>query len=143
MMRLKILSALFISILAVTCASRKTTVTKEVYQINFGSMGGFTGMKQEFCLKESGMLYTLKDSSGISVYTLLKQADTAAVKKIFRYAVSAEFLSLNLKQEANMTGFIAVYRDSTPLQAIKWPFGEKLQAPVADSLSSLLFALLP
>lgn len=114
---MKTLMILILSVLTISCATKKqaNNSTPEIIEITFGSSGGFTGLGNQYLLKQDGKVYKTTTDS-LSLLNLIEVTDIENIKK---QLVVLDFENIELNVKGNMTYFIEV-QTSTYQNAITW-----------------------
>ncbi len=108
---------IILSVLTISCATQKQTKTPTTsfIEIKFGSSGGFTGMANEYLIKQDGQVYK-KSSDNL---TLINRIENSEIENINNQFVKLYFENLKLNETGNMTYFIEV-QTSNYKNIIKW-----------------------
>ena len=114
---MKTLIIMILSVLTFSCATQKQTknMTTTFIEIKFGSSGGFTGMTNEYLLKQDRKVYkNLSDT-----LSLINQIENSEIQSINKQLAELDFENLKLNEKGNMTYFIEVHT-STYKNRITW-----------------------
>lgn len=114
---MKTLMIMILSVLTMSCATQKQTKyqTTSFIEIKFGSSGGFTGMTNEYLIKQDGKVY--KNST--DNLTLITQIENSEIENIKKQLTEIDFENIKLNEKGNMTYFIEV-QTSTYENRITW-----------------------
>ncbi|MBN2164656.1 MAG: hypothetical protein JW717_00095 [Marinilabiliaceae bacterium] len=114
---MRALVIMILSVLTISCATQKQakTPTTSFIEIKFGSSGGFTGMTNEYLIKQDGKVFKITSDT----LNQLNQIDNSEIKNIDRQIVELEFENLKLRDKGNMTYFIEV-QTSNFINKITW-----------------------
>lgn len=114
---MRTLIIMIFSVLTISCATQKQAKnpTTSFIEIKFGSSGGFSGMTNEYLIKQDGKVY--KNTSD-SLY-LINQIGNSEIESIEKQIVELNFEKLELNEKGNMTYFIEL-QTSTYKNRIIW-----------------------
>ncbi len=117
---LKTLTLLFFTLLIFSCASHKkqNKIANSFNEISFGNGGGFTGLTNEFLLKNNGEVFKI----GPQNQTQINQISSDQIKGIATLIKELDFQSLQISETGNMTYFIEV-RTTTYTHKVSWTDG--------------------
>lgn len=107
---MKTLLLIILSVLTISCATQKQkkNPTKNFIEIKFGSSGGFTGMTNEYLIKQDGKVYK-NTSDKLSLINKLRNCE---IKNINKKIAELNFENIKLNEKGNMTYFIEVQTDT-------------------------------
>lgn len=108
---MRTLIIMILSALTISCTTQKQakTPTASFIEIKFGSSGGFTGMTNEYLIKQDGKVFKITSDT----LNQINQIDNFYIKNIDSQIAELEFENLNLRDKGNMTYFIEVQTTSS------------------------------
>jgi hypothetical protein len=114
---MKTLMILILSVMTISCATQKQAKnpTTSFIEIKFGRSGGFTGMTNEYLIKQVWEVY--KNTS--DKLSLINQIENSEIENIEKQIVELNFENIKLNEKGNMTYFIEV-ETSTYKNRITW-----------------------
>jgi len=114
---MKTLMIVILSVLTMSCATQKQAKNRTTgfIEIKFGSSGGFSGMTNEYLLKQDGNVY----KNTADKLNFINQIETIEIKNIEKQIAVLNFKHIELNEKGNMTYFIEV-QTSTYKNGITW-----------------------
>lgn len=103
---MKTLMILFLSVLTICCATQKQAKNSATsfMEIKFGSSGGFTGMTNEYLIKQDGQVFKNADNK----LSLVNRIGKPEIENIEKQIADLNFENINWNEKGNMTYFIEV-----------------------------------
>ena len=114
---MRTLVIIIFSVLTINCATQKQAKnpTTSIIEIKFGSSGGFSGMTNEYVIKQDGKVY--KNTS--DTLHLINKMRNSEIESIEKQTVELNFEKLELNKKGNMTYFIEL-QTSTYKNRVMW-----------------------
>lgn len=103
---MRTLIIMILSVLITSCATQQQAKIPAVrfVQIKFGSSGGFTGITNEYLLKQDGRVFKITSDS----FNKINQINKPEINNINSEIAELGFENLNLQEKGNITYFIEV-----------------------------------
>jgi citrate lyase gamma subunit len=114
---MRILMMMILSVLTMSCATQKQAkpLTPSFIEIRFGNVGGFSGMTNEYLLKQDGKVYK---NSNVEL-NFVNQIKQTEIENIEKQISELNLKNIELNEKGNLTYFIKV-QTSTYDKKITW-----------------------